>query len=332
MKAAIFCPSSLSKRVAWCALLLGNVSVALGAQQLVPPRVAVAKFNLGEQAKQVAKQSFGIQGDYGKDLKDELVTQLGQKIHLVERQDLEDVEREKLISNTEGFDPATAARFGKSAGARLVLLGSVTSLSGGVHPTMTKSLCGMIVKVACPEQVKGDVAITVSVRVVNVETGAVETTATGDGKASETKTLPAGSKSVDYGNHLLEVASKQALDSVVRQLGESPALAPVPATAPPPPPPAVRASYSGEILDVTGDQIIFEAGSKQGVQVGDVVQVTHPGRVIRNSKGEVVKTLVDTLGTAKVTETDDKTATATFTASGTVKPKNKDTATFKPAN
>lgn len=298
--------------------------------QLVPRRVAVVKFDLGEQAKQVAHQSLAIQGDAGVDIATELVTQLGAsgKVTLVERGELERVMREANMPLDEHFDKESAVKLGKLAGAQSVLVGSVTSLSGGVHTTGIGLACKYVIT-KCPEQTKGEVAITVSVRVIDVQTGDLRATATGEGKAAQTKTFAAGTRDVEYGNKLLQDATKQALGSVVAQLESSPALAPVPPAAPPPPP-AARTAYNAEILDIADDQITFEAGSKQGARVGDTVNVVRSGKVLRNSKGEVVKTKTDTVGTAKITEVDEKTATATFTAAGAAKPAKSDTVVFKP--
>ena len=319
-----------------CLTVLASLLVTSGlCAQMVPRRVAVVNFALGEQAKQVAHQALGIQGDAGVDIANQLVTQLGAdgKVTLIERGELDRVMKEANMPLDEHFDPSDAVKLGKLSGAQSVVLGSVTSLSGGLHSTAMNALCGFVVKKNCPQQTKGEVAITVSVRLVDVQTGAIRATATGEGKASETKTVTAGNKDVEYGNHLLEVATQQALRSVVTQLEASPGLAPVPAAsvAPPPPPPgAARSAYSGEILDITGDTIIFEAGNKSGAHVGDTVKITRAGKVLRDSKGAVVKTMSDTIGTAKITDVDETTSTATFTAAGTAKPTKNDKAVFKP--
>ena len=311
--------------------LLALVVPLLSAQQFVPQRVAIVQFTLGQQATQVAHQSLGIQGDIGVDLRDQLMTKLGQsgKVELIERERLQQIIKEQNITISEGFDSADAAKLGKLAGAKSVLIGSVSNLSGGVHTSLTSATC-KILHIPCFDQTKGEVALTVSVRVVDVETGKVLTTATGEGKAAETKTVPAGTKDVSYGNGLLQTATTQAFDSLVRQLEASPALAPFPAARVAPPPPAVRTAYDGEILDITGDQITFEAGSKQGVQVGDTVKIVRSGKTLRNSKGEVVKIVTDSIGTAKISDVDEKTSTATFTAVGTAKPTKSDKAVFKP--
>lgn len=332
MQQSMVLPSGAFRVRRMCFTVLASLlaTPALCAQ-MVPRRVAVVNFTLGEQAKQVAHQALGIQGDAGVDIANELVTQLGAsgKVTLIERGELDRVMKEANMPLDEHFDQADAVKLGKLSGAQSVVLGSVTSLSGGVHSTTMSTLCGFT-RVKCPQQTKGEVAITVSVRVVDVQTGAIRATATGNGKASETKTLAAGAKDVEYGNHLLQVATQQALQSVVSQFESSPALAPVPAAAAAPPPTAARAAYTGEILDITGDTIIFEAGSKAGAHAGDVVKIVRSGKVLRDSKGAVVKTMTDTVGTAKITDVDDTTSTATFTAAGAVKPTKTDKAVFKP--
>ena len=297
-----------------------------GRAQMVPRRVAVVNFELGEQARQVTHQSLGIQGDAGVDLANELVTELGAsgKVALIERAELARVMKEANIPLDEHFDPANAVKLGKLSGAQSVLVGSVTSLSGGLHATSLSTICRFTPS-RCPaqaQQTKGEVAITVSVRVVDVETGRIRTTATGEGKASETKTFAAGSKEVEYGNHLLNDAAKQAFAKVVAQLDSSPDLAPVA-------PPAPRTAYSADVVDVTGDQITVMMGIKEGAHVGDLLDITRAGKTLRDRNGKTV-TLKEKVGTAKVTSVEDQVTYATFTPAGTASVKKDDTASWKP--
>jgi hypothetical protein len=87
-----------------------------------------------------------------------------------------------------------------------------------------------------------------------------------------------------------------------------------------------RNPVSGLVADVDGNSLILNVGSRSGVQVGDTIQVGHPGRQIKDpATGKVLKTQVTPLGTCAVTQVDDSTATCTFNGAGS--PKVGDTAT-----
>jgi hypothetical protein len=89
----------------------------------------------------------------------------------------------------------------------------------------------------------------------------------------------------------------------------------LPAIALPP-----RVPVAGLVADVSGDQLILNVGSGQGVQVGDVLAVTRTGRVIKDpSTGKVLRSIDSALGTVTITSVDASSSVGTFSGTGAVK-------------
>ena len=73
------------------------------------------------------------------------------------------------------------------------------------------------------------------------------------------------------------------------------------------------------VADVSGSTIILNVGKSKGVQVGDTVDINRPGRTILDPQTKkVLRTIVDKIGTAKVTEVDDGSATAILSGTAAV--------------
>jgi hypothetical protein len=82
----------------------------------------------------------------------------------------------------------------------------------------------------------------------------------------------------------------------------------------------VKMEVNGLVADVSGNTLIINAGSKAGVKVGDKLTVSRPVRVVKDpSTGKVIKSVVDKVGEATVTEVDADSATATFSGAGPAK-------------
>jgi curli biogenesis system outer membrane secretion channel CsgG len=293
-------------------------------------------FALGDDARNQARTFLGIQSDIGHDLSDRFTSKLvgSGKVTVVERAALDKyITPEMLASNSSGFDTATSAKFGKLVGADTIILGTVTELTGSNNPTGMGRF-GSIATGGNIDQRKVTIAVAVTVKVVDTNTAVILTQVEGRGSAVQQKSIVKGknpngsvyeSMGTDFGNSLLYEAINKAFDSVMTQLNATTALSPI--AAPPPPP---RAGYSGMVADVSGSTLILTVGSKDGARVGDVVAITRVSRTIYDpqDKKKVLKVISDTIGTAKISELDEGTATATFTGTGT--PGLKDKAVFRP--
>jgi hypothetical protein len=70
------------------------------------------------------------------------------------------------------------------------------------------------------------------------------------------------------------------------------------------------------VADVSGATLILNVGRSGGARVGDTVEITRPGRTITDPQTKkILRTITDTVGTARITEVDDVSATATVVGS-----------------
>jgi hypothetical protein len=81
----------------------------------------------------------------------------------------------------------------------------------------------------------------------------------------------------------------------------------------------VRVDYAGLVADVSGNTLILNVGRLKGAQVGDTVEISRAGRtVVDPVTKKVLRTLVDKIGTARITEVDDASSTATLSGAAPV--------------
>jgi archaellum component FlaF (FlaF/FlaG flagellin family) len=77
--------------------------------------------------------------------------------------------------------------------------------------------------------------------------------------------------------------------------------------------PTVKVEVSGLVADATGNTLIVNVGTKNGVKVGDHLDVLRPGKQIRDpATGKVLKTIETKLGDLAITEADETSATGTY--------------------
>jgi hypothetical protein len=113
-----------------------------------------------------------------------------------------------------------------------------------------------------------------------------------------------GSK--NFGDTILGEAVNQAVSSTAVKLeNEAPRL------------PTHVLTISGLIADVNGQTLVMNVGAKVGLRVGMVLQVSHPGREIRDpATGKVLRRIDTALGTVSLTEVEDDSSVGTFTGYG----------------
>ena len=319
-------------------LMLGVCAVpSIQAQQR--RRIAVMSLDVSPDAKQKATAQLGMQNDLGATLADLIINRLvtDGKFIVIERAALDKIIKEQNFSNSDRADSATAVKLGKIAGVDAIVIGSITQFGGESSKKSTNipiKIHGIPMPVA-NNQKTSTVSVGVTARLIDVSTGLILASATGNGTSTKTTTdsntggVTSTTSANDFATPAINDATTQAVTQVVTQIEA----APLPAiTAPPPPPPptvATRASYKGTVADVSGTTLILTVGTAGGVKVGDTVEITRPTRKIKDPKtGVVIKVLSDKLGEAKITEADDKTATATY--SGTAVIKVSDDVSFEP--
>jgi curli biogenesis system outer membrane secretion channel CsgG len=294
------------------------VPAPIGAQG--KPRVAVMSFDY-DRVRGVATSALGSNQDVGAVVADVLVKELfdGGTFTLVERNALDIVLKEQNLSNSDRADPTTAARIGRLLGVDAVVLGSVTEFAvretsggGGTLGRLTGGVVGPVQRNNTTAQVS------IQARLVNTTTGEVMTAASGKGESSGARTSvatttglgPIDLKSSGSGNSVVDSALAKAAHDVAQQLnGFGAKLS------------QARAPYAGKIADVGGTTIILNVGRKNGVQVGDRVEVVRVARTIRDpdDPSKILRTITETVATAEITEVEDGSATARVAGSATLK-------------
>ncbi len=309
----------------------GAAPAAAGPKRLV----AVMNFDYGTVKTTVAA-IFGTDQDVGKGITDLMVQKLvtDGKYRVIERAALDKIIAEQNFNNSDRADPSSASKIGRILGVDTIILGSITKFGrddkqiggvGGGHSGWTGAIAGMGKK-----ESKAVVAITA--RLVNTTTGEILASVTGNGESSRSGLMLGGGggtgysggggafnmSSSNFGQTILGEAVNKAVADCATQLDNAAATLPT-----------IKNSYSGLVADVSGTTLIINIGSKNGVRVGDVIQISRPVRTVKDpTTGKVLKTVTSDLGTATVTEADADSATATF--SGATPPKVGDVAASAP--
>jgi hypothetical protein len=115
--------------------------------------------------------------------------------------------------------------------------------------------------------------------------------------------------SSNFGQTILGEATHQAVDSLGAALDAKSASLPT-----------HKVTVAGTVADVTGNTLILNVGSRAGVKVGDLLDITRPVKTVKDpTTGKVLRTIADKIGSAKITDVDEGSATATFSGGGAAK-------------
>ena len=303
-----------------------DTAPAATATPAVKHRVAVMNFDYGTVRTTVA-QIFGSDQDVGKGISDLLVQKLVQdgKYSVIERNALDKILQEQNFSNSDRADATTAAKIGKILGVECIIIGSITQFGrddkhtnvGGGGYGLGKFGIGGVGK----SEAKAVVAV--SARMVNTTTGEILTAVTGMGESTRgsTSLLGAGGGwsgggggaldmgSSNFANTILGEAVRKAVDDTGAQLDSNADRVPT-----------FKLEVNGLVADVSGDTLIINVGKAAGVKVGDKLTISRKVREVKDpATGKVIKSVVDKIGDATVTEVDSDSATATFSGSGAAK-------------
>jgi len=297
------------------ALLL--VADPASAQQ--KKRVAILSFDDAAVEASAAK-AVGTSQDVGGFLADVVVKELlkGSTYTVVERRAIDQVLKEQNFSNSNRVDPKTAAAIGRLLGVDAIIMGSVTqfgveesavALGSGPLGRVTRGVLGG------GKRVNTKATVGLTARMVDTKTGEILTAASGSGESSKASVAASGYATGDidltsrsFEETMLGEAVNRAAEQVAASLNEFGSKL---ATGP--------VDYSGLVADVSGKTLIVNVGKLKGVQVGDTIEISRAGRQILDPQTKkVLRTIVDKVGTAKVTEVDDASATATLTGTAAV--------------
>ncbi len=310
------------------AMIAATLAMPLAAQD--KKRVAVLDFNYATVATSV-QAIFGTATDVGKGITDLLIDKLvndGQ-YRVIDRQAMAKILAEQNFSNSNRADPNTAAQIGKLLGVQVIIIGDITQFGnddksygaggggGNWHGVGVGSL-GL-------KKSKATVAVTA--RMIDVNTGEILASSTGTGTSQRSGAMlgGGGANSGGFGGGKVDMGSSnfantiigEAVHGAVTDLGAKldANAAKLPAAAV-----AARVPVAGLVADVSGDQLILNVGAGQGVQVGDILAVSHAGRQIKDpATGKVLRSIETSLGTVKITSVDASSAVGTFSGTGAVK-------------
>src|SRR4029077_486643 len=115
--------------------------------------------------------------------------------------------------------------------------------------------------------------------------------------------------SSNFGATILGEAVHKAVDSLGQQLDDKASAMPT-----------HKAEISGLVADVSGNSLVLNVGTKNGVRVGDVLQISRVVRTVKDpATGKIIKSITNKIGDAKVTEVDADSATVIFSGDGVAK-------------
>ncbi|HZS56765.1 MAG TPA: CsgG/HfaB family protein [Bryobacteraceae bacterium] len=311
-------------------LCLATVAVALSiapvlAQQPEKKKVAVLDFNYGTVMTSV-QAIFGTNQDIGKGISDLLVNQLVNDgtYRVIERNALDKILKEQNFSNSDRADSSTAAKIGRILGVDAIITGDITqfgrddqnkNIGGGAfsHWGGKYGLGNVGTK-------KSKAVVEVTARLIDVNTAEILASATGHGESSRSDNNllggggdwgAGGGGHVDMGSsNFGQTILGEAVKGAVTQLGQN--LDSKATTLP-----HTTVQINGVVADATGNNLVLNVGSKNGLKVGDRLAVTRVTKVIKDPvTGKPLRSLADQIGQVQITSVDENSAVGTFTGAG----------------
>jgi curli biogenesis system outer membrane secretion channel CsgG len=308
------------------ATLAGVVPVA-SAQAAAPAggrkrRVAVFDFDYATVHGGVAA-IFGTDVDVGKGISDLLVTDLVKdgSYSVIERKALDKILKEQNFSNSDRADPNSAAKIGKLLGVDAIIVGSITQFGNETKNTNIGGGGGGFggFGIGGVGHKKSKAIVAVTARLVDIDTAEILGVAEGKGESSRESTSLLGGGgnwhgfgggaadfgSSDFQSTIIGEAVKAAVDSMSREvIADKDKLV------------ARSIVVEGLVAAVDSGQIVLNVGAKNGVKVGDQLNVERVTKEIKDpSTGKVIRRLATSVGVVKVTDVDDISSVCT-TVSG----------------
>jgi curli biogenesis system outer membrane secretion channel CsgG len=305
-------------------LLLGFASVSSAQEK---KRVAVLDFDYATVQSGVSSL-FGTNVDVGKGVADLMVQNLVKSgvYSVVERKALDKILAEQNFSNSDRANPETAAKLARMLGVDAIIIGSITQFGRDDKGTnIGAGALGGLGKFGIGGLSKRDSKATVglSARLVSTETGEILGIAEGKGESSRSGTSLIGAggsgggaggagadiSSSNFASTLLGEAVNKAVHSAATELDANAAKLPT-----------RKLKVEGLVADSTGGTLVLNVGSKQGVKVGDHLEVRRVGREIKDpATGKVIRRIEEKLGEVAITEVDEQSAVGTFTGPSAAK-------------
>ncbi|MFZ0285339.1 MAG: CsgG/HfaB family protein, partial [Terriglobales bacterium] len=285
-------------------------------------RVAVFDFDYATVHSSVAAL-FGQDVDVGKGISDLLVTDLVKDgtYSVIERKSLDKILKEQNFSNSDRADPNSAAKIGKLLGVDAIIVGSITQFGNETKNTNIGGGGGNWggFGVGGFGHKKSKAIVAVTARIVDIDTAEILGVAEGKGESSRESTSLLGGGgnwhgfgggaadfgSSDFQSTIIGEAVKAAVDSMSQEvIADNTKLV------------ARTIVVEGLVAAVDGGQVVLNVGAKNGVKVGDQLNVERVTKEIKDpSTGKVIRRLATSVGVVKVTDVDDISAVCT-TVSG----------------
>jgi curli biogenesis system outer membrane secretion channel CsgG len=294
------------------------VLLAADASAQEKKRIAILSFEDTAVTSSAAAAIRSTQ-DVGASLADVLVNELFKegKYSIIERRALDEVLKEQNFSNSSRADAKTAANIGRVLGVDAIVIGSVTEFvveesAVGVGSGLNRLTRGVV---GGGKRVNTRASVAMTVRMVSTSTGEVLTSVSANGDSAKGSVEASGGyatgidmTSASFQGSALGEAINRAAQSVAAGLnGFAAKLS------------TVRVDYTGLVADVSGNTLILNVGRLKGAQVGDTIEISRAGRtVVDPVTKKVLRTLVDKIATARITEVDDASATAMLSGAAPV--------------
>ena len=282
------------------------------------PKKRVAVFDFDNAAIQ-----SGVNGPYfqtrapdlGKGVSELLIAKLVQdgNVSVVERNAIGKILAEQNLASSDRTDPVSAARLGRLLGVDAIILGTIThydydeKIRGGGASRIFGGLGG-----GASPSAKYDIRakVQISTRLVSPDTAEVMAASEGIGETSR-KGVRMDLR--DMGGRLIMASGvnnpviTESLDKAIAQLANQlePELARLPRRAP---------LIEGLVADASeAGQLVLNVGARNGVRVGDHLQVLRSGKEIRDpATGKVLMRNDTLLGEAIVTTVNDVSSIARY--------------------
>jgi curli biogenesis system outer membrane secretion channel CsgG len=286
----------------------------------VPAKKRVAVFDFENAAVQAAITSSYFQThapDIGKGVAELLVSKLVQdaEVTVLERTAIDKVLEEQNLTASDRTDPTAAARLGRLLGVDAIVLGTITHYE---YDEKMKGASRFFGDSGSPKR-KCDISskIIISTRLINPDTAEVLGVSEGIG---ETNRKGVKMDLRDTGGRLVMASGinspvmNESIDKAVAQLVAQ--LEPELLKLPP-----RTQVINGLVADASvSGELILNIGAKNGIQVGDRLQVLRAGKEIRDPLSGKILMRNDTfLGIAVVTKVNDTFSVAHYEGTEPVK-------------
>ena len=185
-------------------------------------------------------------------------------IAIVEREQLDVIGREHRFGMSGLVDASTAAQIGRIAGCQYMILGSVTQFNRQEEE----------IKFAFVHEKKYNVAVTVDMRVVNVETTEVVLSLSETGNAAHTDSAVNIDQNISHQQNYQNGLEGEAINNAVSKLGQR-----------------IREIVAGEysqVLSIAGRDVTVNVGASSGAKKGGLYRVYADGPDIHDMQGRVI--------------------------------------------